>query len=66
MLFTTNSVQVVILAFVFLLGLAHRGAVGKHVALENSAVPYIPPENELYDFMNVYVEGTVLVIDCIL
>ena len=58
MLFTTNSVrQVAILGFVFLLGLAHRGAVGKHVALENSAVPYIPPENELYDFMNVYVEG---------
>ena len=46
----------VIVAAVFLLGIAHQGA-GKTAALENSAVPYIPPENELYDFMNVFREG---------
>ena len=48
--------QEVIVAAVFLLGIAHQGA-GKTAALENSAVPYIPPENELYDFMNVFREG---------
>ena len=45
-----------IVAVVLILGFSHQGA-SKTAALENSAVPYIPPENELYDFLSVYREG---------